>query len=580
MNFNLRRVLQNFRRQRSTHLFFSSPLSISFRRLCTVANKHVTVDPTEIQKLFRYTTDRWLYNEREQNSCRYVKFDVDSLLDIACKAVGARSCTAVAKLSEGSYNKAFLLTFDNETQVIARIPCPIAGPSYLTTASEVATLEFAREVLQLPVPRILTWSGAEKGSTNCVGVDYIIMEAVPGVPLGMRWNQVAGREQVSPLVDGLLDFESRMESVRFSQYGSLYFKEDVAPQLQTHSLFAGEVDDSMKYFAEKYRIGPLIDHHWWRGVRSRMAFDWGPWPDATSYYLAAAKNEQKLLAQHTPLPHSQTPSFRRTPIHPRETHLRLLDMYIRAIPFVIPQDSELSAPTLWHPDLSLGNILISESHIPSIQGVIDWQHAAVLPYFQQVALPPAITYEGHQFNPHLHPLALASSREPPDTLDSAKKEEFRLHHRLATRHNLYQAEIRLGHKRRHAASSLPHIEQLIMLPAYVVRACSDGILDLRQCLLFLRDNWIKVAPAGVPCPIEFSQDEIVEHERQWRAFQFYQAAIELFNTKLGCEGDGKVSHESYAAVKERLEGLKESWSEEFTGSPFPYQNGEYSYFLS
>ncbi|KAG2031779.1 hypothetical protein BDR03DRAFT_1002974 [Suillus americanus] len=317
--------------------------------------------------------------------------------------------TAVAKSSEGSYNKAFSLTLDNETQVIARIPCPVAGPSYLTTASEVATLEFAHEVIQLPVPRILTWSGAEKGSTNCVGVDYIILEAVPGVPLSMHWYQVAGREQVSPLVDGLLDFESRMESIRFSQHGSLYFREDFAPELQTHPLFAGEIDTSLKCFAEKYRIGPLIDHHWWRGVRSRIALDRGPWPDSTSYYLAAAKNEQKLLAQHTP---------DSTPIHPRETHLRLLDMYIRAIPFVLPQDSELSAPTLWHPDLSL------------------------------VALPPAIVYEGHQFNPLLHPLALASSREPPDTLDPAEQEEYRLHHRLATRHNLYQAEIRLGHKRR------------------------------------------------------------------------------------------------------------------------------------
>ncbi|KAG1744384.1 hypothetical protein EDB19DRAFT_1906610 [Suillus lakei] len=227
------------------------------------------------------------------------------------------------------------------------------------------------------------------------------MEAVPGVPLGIRWYQVAGREQVSPLMDGILNFESRMD---------LYFKEDVAPELQTHPLFAGEVDDSLKCFAEKYRIGPLIDHHWWREL------------DRVWRLI------ERLM-----------PSFRRTPIHPREMHLRLLDMYIRAIPFVLPRGSELNAPTLWHPDLSLGNILISESHVPSIQGIIDWQHAAVLPYFQQVALPPAIVYDGHQFNPRLHPLALASSLEPLDTLDPAEQEEYRLHHRLATRHNLYQA---------------------------------------------------------------------------------------------------------------------------------------------
>ena len=62
--------------------------------------------------------------------------------------------------------------------VVARLPSPLAGPSYLVTASEVATLQFAREVLNLPVPRVITWSGAKRGHAN---VDYIIMEEVPGV---------------------------------------------------------------------------------------------------------------------------------------------------------------------------------------------------------------------------------------------------------------------------------------------------------------------------------------------------------------------------------------------------------------
>ncbi|KIM74863.1 hypothetical protein PILCRDRAFT_37252, partial [Piloderma croceum F 1598] len=52
----------------------------------------------------------------------------------------------------GSNNKAFCLTLDDSLRVIAHLPCPLAGPSYLMTASEVVTLHFAREVLKLPVP--------------------------------------------------------------------------------------------------------------------------------------------------------------------------------------------------------------------------------------------------------------------------------------------------------------------------------------------------------------------------------------------------------------------------------------------
>jgi hypothetical protein len=40
------------------------------------------------------------------------------------------------------YNKALLLTMDDGTQAVAKIPNPNAGRPHLTTASEVATMEF------------------------------------------------------------------------------------------------------------------------------------------------------------------------------------------------------------------------------------------------------------------------------------------------------------------------------------------------------------------------------------------------------------------------------------------------------
>ena len=166
--------------------------------------------------------------------------------------------------------------------MVVRIPCPIAGPSYLTTASEVATLEFAREVLKLPVPRVLAWSGARarKGSTNPVGVDHIMMEVAPGVQIGDRWPKMRGSAEVRPAIDDLLRLEDTLESVRFAQYGSLYFKEDVSAELQSRPLLAEGVgngaDSSVARFADKYRIGPLVDRQWWRGARAEMDLDRGP----------------------------------------------------------------------------------------------------------------------------------------------------------------------------------------------------------------------------------------------------------------------------------------------------------------
>lgn len=50
--------------------------------------------------------------------------------------------TRVLKCREGLNNKAYLLTMDDGSEIFAKLPNPIAGPAYYTTASEVATREF------------------------------------------------------------------------------------------------------------------------------------------------------------------------------------------------------------------------------------------------------------------------------------------------------------------------------------------------------------------------------------------------------------------------------------------------------
>jgi hypothetical protein len=187
----------------------------------------------------------------------------------------------------GSYNKAFCLTLDDSSRVIARLPFPLAGPSYLVTASEVATLQFAREVLKLPVPRVITWSGAKRGHINPVGSDYIIMEEVPGVRLGQRWTEFESADDVTPIMTGMLDVETKFESLRFSRIGSLYFKEDVSADLQAVPLLSGAIDTATRQLSEKYRVGPLINHQWWRGNRVHVALDRGPCMSSFNIILKA-----------------------------------------------------------------------------------------------------------------------------------------------------------------------------------------------------------------------------------------------------------------------------------------------------
>lgn len=56
--------------------------------------------------------------------------------------MGAKICVGIEKFPDGMYNKAMLLTMDNGTQVVAKVPNPNAGKPHFTTASEVATMDF------------------------------------------------------------------------------------------------------------------------------------------------------------------------------------------------------------------------------------------------------------------------------------------------------------------------------------------------------------------------------------------------------------------------------------------------------
>ena len=60
--------------------------------------------------------------------------------------IGCFLGTKVLECEEGHHNKALILTMDNGLEIVARLPCPVAGPPFYTTASEVATRSFVGHV--------------------------------------------------------------------------------------------------------------------------------------------------------------------------------------------------------------------------------------------------------------------------------------------------------------------------------------------------------------------------------------------------------------------------------------------------
>ncbi|KAL3460871.1 hypothetical protein BJX64DRAFT_289811 [Aspergillus heterothallicus] len=117
---------------------------------------------------------------------------------------------------------------DDGREIIAKLPNPNAGRPHFTSASEVAAMDFLRNVLNLPVPRVYAWSS--RASENPLGAEYILMEKQAGVVLTNVWDTIKGKQKVQVL-DQVVDIERRLAAIKFSKFGSLYYKDDLPGHL-------------------------------------------------------------------------------------------------------------------------------------------------------------------------------------------------------------------------------------------------------------------------------------------------------------------------------------------------------------
>ncbi|KAL4243737.1 Mitochondrial inheritance protein 9 [Abortiporus biennis] len=529
------------------------------------SRKLVTFTPGEKQQLFA-CEGRFLYNEKQQLAGRHVEFDTDAVQLIASSVVNA-DCTVFVSLAEGAFNKLYKLGFDNGQEVVLRIPFPIAGPSHLVTASEVATMEFMREALGAPVPRVLDWSSNPKD--NAVGSGFILMEKVAGERFATQWRTNFHEEKANQLKENLMDrfceLQARCADLAFSQIGSLYFKEDVDEELQNRPLFADSVviDEQLLKASHKYRVGPVASRLWWRGESARMKLDRGPWPDVTSYFRAAILSEMAFIQS----PYAARAPFRRPPFHSVDEHFRLLDNCLKILPFLLPP-AKFCSPTIWHPDMTEVNIMTGPNF--ELTGLVDWQHSIIAPYFQQhTSIPEAFRYTAGDLLPMI-------DFEDPDY---KSQELYRNHMRRVAIRRAYDEMAKDVNPKRPQYSALPRIIQSwAPLPDLVLRTWSDGIATLRGIFAATSQQWSDISDKSFPVVLS-STDEDKYIDEFVKADAYFDNCEEL-RARIGCEGDGHVPSASYEDFKRLLADEEKLWVEDEEGGPFPYRDGMWSYYLN
>ena len=147
--------------------------------------------------------------------------------------VGKRFAFSLAELnSVGGFNRLFSLTLDNGKEVVVRMPFKNAGPRTLLTQSEVATMDFLRTKFGFPIPKVLAWNPSPNKPAGC---EYMVMEQCSGEMLA---NRVDSLSQVSMFAAQIAEMQTRLALIKFSLYGSIYYKDNVSPELQARPLYA------------------------------------------------------------------------------------------------------------------------------------------------------------------------------------------------------------------------------------------------------------------------------------------------------------------------------------------------------
>ncbi|KAH7381591.1 kinase-like domain-containing protein [Pyrenochaeta sp. MPI-SDFR-AT-0127] len=495
--------------------------SSQLSRALTITCRGKRIDREE---LFKYTNGRFLANEKKAVDRRYVNFDIDRLCAIAASTGSQHSPVRTIEKMEGGFSRALLLSKDDGSEIVAKIPFSIAGPPKYTTASEVAVLQYLHTHTQVPVPKVLAWNA---DSLNPVGAEYIMMEKAPGIQLFNVWADMSDLDQLC-VVKQLTKLEGEITKIRFPASGSLYLRKSMAED-DTYVPLNQEVDPSGQFC-----IGPSCERGWSAVAKTASSrYNRGPWPTLSSFGIALAELEITLLRQNW----TSTISAFDPPRGSYDEQIAVLEMTKEAMSRLdectfINQASE---PVLWHTDPHMGNIFVSEKDPSQIVSLIDWQSIIVLPIFIQARFPKMLPVEED------YALGMNNLPKLPQNyseMDAKDKEyaEYKLKEaRLA---KLYELKLGLENNQAHKAFHMPSFLRELFIRC--VEVSEEGVIPLRACLIELSSVWNDLGFTD-QCPFNFSEDDLQKHEQQFERYRDYHNVHELARKILDTDSEGWIS---------------------------------------
>ncbi|KAG7441085.1 protein kinase subdomain-containing protein PKL/CAK/Fmp29 [Guyanagaster necrorhizus] len=474
-------------------------------------------------------------------------FNVDGLCRLAAESVGRSldDIVDLAKLAEGGFNRTFLITMHGDFQMVARIPYPIMVPKYYAIASEVATMALLRSS-GLPIPEVYGYSPT---SDNAAGTEYIFMEFVQGTKLSDVWLNLGERE-ISSVLRQLAQLESKMMSIAFPAGGSLYYAEDLKK-------VAGEAGIPLE--DARFCVGPDTRLPLWYGRRSQLDVDRGPYKSAEATLARAAHKERTYLERFgqplLPFERVRREGYQYQE-QPPSDHIENLDRYLLIALSLVPRNPALRHFCIRHPDLHPSNIIVSTSPDSKWQvvGLLDWQHAPILPPFLLAGVPQRLQNYDDPISQAMTRPSLPENLEDLDKAEQIREKEL-YHRRLVHYHYVKSTE--KYNELHYAALTDPAGVLRRRLFHHASEPWEGETLALKVALMDATANWEALTGGGAPCPVAFDAEDVRETKKLDGVQSGADEVMEALRNMIGYGPEGWVPTKRYEEVMTRSKQLKE-----------------------
>ncbi|KAL8798189.1 MAG: hypothetical protein Q9182_006881 [Xanthomendoza sp. 2 TL-2023] len=201
-----------------------------------------------------------------------------------------------------------------------------------------------------------------------------------------------------------------------------------------------------------------------------------------------------------------------------------------------PSLQQSAKATMWHTDLHMGNIFVSEDDHSQIVSLIDWQSTSVSPLFLQTRWPEFLA------PPEDYHEGLAQPTLPPDfeKLDTDEKNIALFEKQRAYASKAYEVATYL-HNRDAYVAHWKLNQSLRELFKRIGDTWDDGIMPMQICLVRIREAWGKLG-FSEPYPLECGHPTLAgSFEQQASDYRKWYEIQDFAQKYLNTDAEGWVA---------------------------------------